>query len=78
MHCGFYDVMSFSFVNVAKVGIVVVGCFAIVWLPFLLNGIDDVAILLRRIFPFYRGLFEVCLHFSSVCLLHCSDTHHLK
>jgi alpha-1,3-glucosyltransferase len=39
-------------------GIIVIGTFALIWLPFLLAGTDVAAQVVRRLFPFYRGAFE--------------------
>ncbi|ETN78510.1 ALG6, ALG8 glycosyltransferase family protein [Necator americanus] len=48
----------FSFGSLLKVAIVVLVSFAVLWLPFILNGFQSVLAVLRRIFPFYRGLYE--------------------
>ncbi|KAK6748838.1 hypothetical protein RB195_001454 [Necator americanus] len=47
-----------SFGSLLKVAIVVLVSFAVLWLPFILNGFQSVLAVLRRIFPFYRGLYE--------------------
>jgi len=48
------------FVQLVKVGLVVLGTFAICWLPFLQYPEDTMAVV-HRLFPFNRGLFEVGL-----------------
>ena len=44
-------------VAVAKLGVVVLGTFALCWLPFLGSPADALAVL-RRVFPVERHLFE--------------------
>ncbi|CAJ0601258.1 unnamed protein product [Cylicocyclus nassatus] len=47
-----------SFISVAKVATIVLLSFALLWLPFILNGTQSALAVLGRIFPFYRGLYE--------------------
>ena len=44
--------------NVTKLGLTVILTFVLCWLPFILTGGDGGAQLLRRLFPFGRGLYE--------------------
>ncbi|XP_030851898.1 dolichyl pyrophosphate Man9GlcNAc2 alpha-1,3-glucosyltransferase [Strongylocentrotus purpuratus] len=43
--------------KLAKIGVFVIGTFALCWLPFL-HDIDHIQQVIHRIFPFARGLFE--------------------
>ncbi|KJH44901.1 ALG6, ALG8 glycosyltransferase family protein [Dictyocaulus viviparus] len=47
-----------SVFTLLKVSIVVVSLFTLLWIPFIINGQQTVLAVLRRIFPFYRGLYE--------------------
>ena len=47
-----------SLLNLSKLAVVVLGIFALLWLPFLLSGPATVQQVLRRLFPVGRGLFE--------------------
>ncbi|CAJ0577886.1 unnamed protein product, partial [Mesorhabditis spiculigera] len=47
-----------SLLCLLKAAVTVSITFAILWAPFLLQGADHVLLVLRRIFPFYRGMFE--------------------
>eukprot|EP00668_Euglena_longa_P014795 GGOE01018821.1.p1 GENE.GGOE01018821.1~~GGOE01018821.1.p1 ORF type:complete len:510 (-),score=135.54 GGOE01018821.1:321-1850(-) len=44
--------------RVALIGSVVLGTFALLWAPWLLQGVASTRQLLHRLFPFERGLFE--------------------
>lgn len=44
--------------KLAKIGVVVLGTFAICWSPFL-NSKESALQVVRRLFPFGRGLYEV-------------------
>ncbi|VDN29263.1 unnamed protein product [Cylicostephanus goldi] len=60
-----------SFVSVGKVATVVLLSFALLWLPFILNGTQCVLAVLGRIFPFYRGLYEVSANRCTfMCFFH--------
>ena len=52
-------IMCRGLINVAKLAIVVTVSFLLLWLPFFLTGgVDSVLQILRRLFPFSRGLYE--------------------
>ncbi|CAI4229727.1 unnamed protein product [Auanema sp. JU1783] len=62
-----------SFVQILKVGLIVLPSFAVLWVPFLLQGLQHTQQVLRRIFPFYRGLYE-----DKVASVWCSYSFILK
>lgn len=43
---------------VMQLGLVVLGTFGLLLLPFLYNSLDDALQVMRRLFPFERGLYE--------------------
>ncbi|KAE9417530.1 hypothetical protein Angca_006828, partial [Angiostrongylus cantonensis] len=47
-----------SMVALLKVSLVVSVTFVLLWLPFVINGLQTVLAVLRRLFPLYRGLYE--------------------
>lgn len=46
------------FFKLCCVGLTVIVTFVLLWLPFILNGLDLTIQVLTRLFPFQRGLFE--------------------
>ena len=44
--------------RILTVGVVVIGTFALCWLPYL-SSVEDIMSVIQRLFPFNRGLFEV-------------------
>ena len=52
------DTYSIGFIRLVSIGLTVIVTFAILWLPFILNGLDLTLQVLQRLFPFSRGLFE--------------------
>ena len=44
--------------KLVKIGVTVLVTFAVIWSPWLLSGPESVIQVVRRIFPFNRGLFE--------------------
>ncbi|CAF0816208.1 unnamed protein product [Brachionus calyciflorus] len=52
------NIFKNGFVKLVFIGSTVILTFLILWLPFILNGLDSVAQVVTRIFPIKRGLFE--------------------
>lgn len=61
---------AFRLFSLSGIAFTVILTFAVIWTPFAMQGIDHVLVVLRRIFPFYRGLYEVSFFYScSVCAI---------
>ncbi|PZR24992.1 MAG: hypothetical protein DI538_27720 [Azospira oryzae] len=59
--------------SLTPVGITVIATFIIIWSPFLVHGSETVLQVLSRVFPFYRGLYEV-----STCFFHFNIMNHIR
>lgn len=44
--------------RLASLGVVVVGLFALLWLPWIGGSLNSLMQVVHRIFPIYRGVFE--------------------
>jgi alpha-1,3-glucosyltransferase len=53
------NIFKNGFLKLVFIGLSAIFTFALLWLPFILNGHELVIQVLNRIFPFSRGLFEV-------------------
>lgn len=49
--------LGYSLFRIILIGLVVIGTFVLCWLPFLFN-IDNAIVVLNRLFPVHRGLYE--------------------
>ncbi|PAV83949.1 hypothetical protein WR25_21702 [Diploscapter pachys] len=47
-----------SIASISKIGLVVLGTFFVLWAPFTFQGTQQITAVLKRIFPFQRGLYE--------------------